>query len=69
MLSRLFSECLVHARKQDNDPAIRLHSLETLSIVLHGILAKDFTGWEVMEIFAGGIAESDRVFMVCCFES
>lgn len=69
MLSRLFSECLIHARKQDNDPVIRLHSLETLSIVLRNILAKNFAGWEVMEILAGGIAESDKVFMVCYFRS
>jgi hypothetical protein len=28
------------------------------------VLAKNLAGWEVMEVFAGGVDESDKVFMV-----
>jgi hypothetical protein len=38
-----------------------------LSIVVRCILAKNLAGWEVMEIFAGGIGESDKVFTVSLF--
>jgi hypothetical protein len=31
------------------------------------VLAKNLAGWEVMEIFAGGVGKSDTVFMVSWF--
>lgn len=39
--------------------------METLSIASRCLLRKNLTGWEVMEIFAGGVHESDKVFNVC----
>lgn len=45
---------------------MRLRAIETLSIVLRCILAKNLAGWEVMVVFAGEINESDKVFMVSC---
>jgi hypothetical protein len=42
----------------------KAHSLETLSIVIRCILSKNLTGWEVMEIFAGSVNQSDQIFMV-----
>lgn len=43
---------------------VRGHAIETLSILLRNMLIKNFAGWEVMEIFAGGVNQSDAVFMV-----
>lgn len=43
-------------------------ALETLRIFLRGILSKNYTGWEVMEIFTTGVQASDSVFMVSWFE-
>ena len=42
----------------------KANALETLSIMLKCILVHSFAGWEVMEIFAGGVSQSDAVFMV-----
>jgi hypothetical protein len=35
-----------------------------MSIMIRCILAKNLTGWEAMEIFAGGVSQSDQIFMV-----
>jgi hypothetical protein len=32
--------------------------------MVRSILAKNLAGWEAMEVFAGGVGESDKVFMV-----
>jgi hypothetical protein len=42
----------------------KLHALETMCILVRCIFAKNPTGWEVMEIFAGSASESDKVFTV-----
>jgi len=67
VFSTLFSECLLHARTCTYDDVVRSHALETLSIVIRWVLAKNLAGWEVMEVFAGGVDESDKVFMVSRF--
>ncbi|KAG2367783.1 hypothetical protein BDR07DRAFT_1469429 [Suillus spraguei] len=41
----------------------RAHAIDTLSIMLRTVLAKNLAGWEVMEIFANKVNEADRVFM------
>jgi len=41
----------------------KAHALETLAIVVRCILTKNFTGWEVMEVLAGGVSQSDDIFM------
>jgi hypothetical protein len=66
VFSTLFSECLLHARTRAYGDVVRSHALETLSIVIRCVLAKNLAGWEVMEVFAGGVDESDMVFMVSC---
>jgi hypothetical protein len=33
-------------------------------VILRSILSKDLAGWEVMELLAGSMSESDRVFNV-----
>ncbi|KZT30822.1 hypothetical protein NEOLEDRAFT_1053272, partial [Neolentinus lepideus HHB14362 ss-1] len=64
LLSTLFRECVDFARNDAYDDPKKVHSLETLSILIRCILRKDFTGWEVMEVFTGGVRGSDQLFMV-----
>lgn len=58
--------CVSFAARREEDTIVRLRAIETLSIILRYILAKNLAGWEVMVIFAGEINESDKVFMVNC---
>jgi hypothetical protein len=55
---------LAYAQNAAHEDIKKLHSLDTLSIILRCILAKNLTGWEVMEVLAGGVGQSDVVFMV-----
>ncbi|KAF5384911.1 hypothetical protein D9615_001292 [Tricholomella constricta] len=63
LLNVLFRECLAHARNSSYEDVRKAHALETLSIVLRYILTKNFTGWEAMEVLAGGVGHADEVFM------
>ncbi|KAL0579454.1 hypothetical protein V5O48_002560 [Marasmius crinis-equi] len=54
---------LEHARS-DTDPNKRRNAFDTLTILTRCILAKNLSGWEVMEIFAGGTGKSDQLFML-----
>jgi hypothetical protein len=67
MVNVLFSSCLAEARNRNTtslEDGRVLHAVETMSVMMRCILAKEnLTGWEVMEIF-GGLSESDAVFMV-----
>jgi hypothetical protein len=37
-----------------------------MTVVIRGLLSKsDLAGWEVMELFAGGVNQSDEFFNVC----
>ncbi|KAF4623526.1 hypothetical protein D9613_002229 [Agrocybe pediades] len=38
------------------------NSIETLSVLLTRILAKNLSGWETMEMLAGAVSQSDSVF-------
>ncbi|KAH7927264.1 hypothetical protein BV22DRAFT_1032014 [Leucogyrophana mollusca] len=58
----LFTVCVAHARDCE-DNIVRVHAVDTLAVVVRCVLAKNLAGWEVMEIFAGGVNESDQVFM------
>ncbi|KAH9486507.1 Armadillo-like helical domain-containing protein 3 [Psilocybe cubensis] len=62
LLSTLFRICIKHARSIKNDDDKRLHAMETQSILVSTMLAKNLTGWEVMEILAGSVSQSDFVF-------
>lgn len=62
-INNLFTACVRVAQQRDEDEAVRGHAIETLSILLRNVLMKGFAGWEVMEIFAGGVNQSDAVFM------
>ena len=42
-----------------------MHAVEMLTILTRCLLGKsNLAGWEVMEMFAGEVNESDKVFMV-----
>ncbi|KZT02439.1 DUF1741-domain-containing protein [Laetiporus sulphureus 93-53] len=62
ILNRLVLACIRHARTGADNDAKKTHAVETLSILSRCILRKNLAGWEVMEIFAGGVNESDKVF-------
>jgi hypothetical protein len=55
---------LTLAQNAAYDDVKKSHSLDTLSIILRCILAKNLTGWEIMEVLAGGVSQSDAIFMV-----
>lgn len=51
---------------QDDDSR-KLNGLDTLAALIRGCTEKNLSGWEIMEVFAGGVKESDAVFHVCDF--
>ncbi|KAJ6604834.1 hypothetical protein DFH09DRAFT_1123914 [Mycena vulgaris] len=61
-LNALFRACLQHASSSAPHNDVKKQALETLSIVVRCIFAKTPTGWEVMEIMAGGVTQSDAIF-------
>jgi hypothetical protein len=62
-LHNLFTVCLSFAANRKGKET-RAHAVDTLSIILRTVLAKNLAGWEVMEVFAGQVNDADRVFMV-----
>ncbi|TFY70009.1 hypothetical protein EVJ58_g112 [Rhodofomes roseus] len=50
------------ARTRPDEDTRKRHAVETLCILSKCLLRKNLSGWEVMEIFAGGVNESDKVF-------
>ncbi|KAK1232414.1 hypothetical protein PQX77_004444 [Marasmius sp. AFHP31] len=63
IFNTLFLTFLKHARSETNT-AKRGNAFETLAILTRCILAKNLSGWEVMEIFAGGTGKTDELFML-----
>ena len=41
-----------------------MHAASTLAILSRSMLTRNFAGWEVMEVFAGGVNNSDMFFKV-----
>ncbi|KAK0208779.1 hypothetical protein DFS33DRAFT_473524 [Desarmillaria ectypa] len=63
-LNDLFSSYLYHVQNSAHSDDLKTsHALETLCIFTKCLLAKGFSGWEVMEVFAGGVGNSDAFFM------
>ncbi|KAJ6575294.1 hypothetical protein B0H19DRAFT_1128072 [Mycena capillaripes] len=58
----LFRVCLRHASSSAANTEKKKNALDTLSILARCIFAKTPTGWEVMEIMAGGVTQSDAIF-------
>ncbi|KAL1757320.1 hypothetical protein FB107DRAFT_209616 [Schizophyllum commune] len=67
--NELFASCLKWAREGSPDDPRKTNALQTLSIVIRCVLAKNLSGWEVLEVFGGGV-KGDAVFMdfVACLQ-
>lgn len=78
-LNELFVSCLAYllasTTKSDTDSNSestskrRENALKTLIIFVRSMGKKGFGGWEIMEVYAGGVQESDAVFTVSTFGS
>lgn len=61
----LFSTCLEYARTVPYDDPKKSHAVQLMTVVTRYLLSKnDLAGWEVMELFAGGVNQSDKFFNV-----
>lgn len=59
----LFSNCLLHARTAPYDDPKKSHAVQMMTVLTRCLLCKgDLAGWEVMELFAGGVNQSDNFF-------
>lgn len=59
----LFSTCLLHARTARYDDSKKSHAIQVMTVLTRCLLCKgDLAGWEVMELFAGGVNQSDKFF-------
>jgi hypothetical protein len=66
----LFSTCLKYARTAPYDNPRKPHAVQLMTVATRGLLSKsDLAGWEVMELFAGGVNQSDKFFNVLMFSS
>ena len=64
----LFSNCLKYARTAPYDDPKKYHAVQLITVTTRGLLSKnDLAGWEVMELFAGGVNQSDKFFNVLTF--
>ncbi|KAF5323371.1 hypothetical protein D9611_005660 [Ephemerocybe angulata] len=61
-LNMLFDHCLQCASTAVNGEARKDHALETLTIASRCCLSKNLSGWEVMDLIAGSVGQSDSVF-------
>ncbi len=72
MLNGLVGACLQTLRSEGVDETKKIHAAATMGVLSRSLLSKNLAGWEVMEVFAGGVGGSDAVFQVsvtCTFWS
>jgi hypothetical protein len=60
----MFNEALNFYVDTTFDDIRKGNALETLVVILRSILQKDFAGWEIMDLLAGNMSDSDQVFGV-----
>ena len=65
-LNLICRRSLLHFSQEAYDSPVKANALDTLIIFVRCLLAKQMSGWEIMDVFAGGVAESDTLFGVCC---
>ncbi|KAE9398447.1 hypothetical protein BT96DRAFT_957569 [Gymnopus androsaceus JB14] len=64
VFNSILVSCISCARNpQYYESTKSMHALETLCIFTRLILAKNLSGWEIIDVFAGSAKESDMVFM------
>lgn len=56
--------CIQTLKDESLDDVKKTHAAATLACVTRSVLSKNMAGWEVMEVFAGGVNASDSVFKV-----
>lgn len=66
-MNTLINVCLRHLSStgRGSDDTKREHAAQTLSVTVRCVLEKSLSGWEAMEILAGGVSQSDEIFLVC----
>jgi hypothetical protein len=64
LLSMLCRRCLAHLSNTPFDHRVKANALETLVLFVRCMLSKQLSGWEIMDVFAGGVVESDPLFSV-----
>ena len=65
LLSALFQACVKQIGSANYGDVKKANAVETQYILVTRVLAKNLTGWEVMEILAGSVSQSDVIFAVC----
>ncbi|KAG9222529.1 hypothetical protein CCMSSC00406_0002864 [Pleurotus cornucopiae] len=63
LLNTIFLQCVKQFNAAQKEDVRRAHCLETLQISLRCMFNKNMSGWEVMEVMAGGVGQSDEYFM------
>ncbi|KAI9512521.1 hypothetical protein F5148DRAFT_973492 [Russula earlei] len=70
LFETLFSTCLEYVRTASNGDAKRSHAVQLMTVATRCLLSKsDLAGWEVMELFAGGVNQSDKFFNVIIYSA
>jgi hypothetical protein len=63
-LNSWFRACIYLTLSSGYEDIRKHNSLETLTICVRGVFAKSMSGWEIMEVLAGSVNESDAVLNV-----
>lgn len=64
MLNGIVGACLQTLRSEGAEETKKVHAAATLGVLSRSLLSKNLAGWEVMEVYAGGVGDSDAVFQV-----
>ncbi|KAF8514489.1 hypothetical protein JB92DRAFT_133643 [Gautieria morchelliformis] len=62
LLNMLCRRCLAHLSSTPFNHPVKANALETLVLFVRCMLSKQLSGWEIMDVFAGGVVESDPLF-------
>ena len=63
-LNILCRRSLSHLSNASFSHSVKANALETLVLFVRCMLSKQFSGWEIMDVFAGGVVGSDSLFSV-----
>ncbi|KIJ24304.1 hypothetical protein M422DRAFT_274945, partial [Sphaerobolus stellatus SS14] len=61
-LNLICRRSLQHFSQEAHDSPVKANALDTLIVFVRCLLAKQMSGWEIMDVFAGGVVESDTLF-------
>ena len=68
-MNTLLGVCFQHlgSTGRNSDETKKIHATQTTSVIVRCVLEKGLSGWEAMEVLAGGVVQSDEFFMVSAF--